>query len=408
MTCYDTACQIVETLQKHNFIAYFAGGWVRDFLMKHPSDDIDIATDAAPADIQKIFSKTIPIGIQFGIVVVVENNHHFEVATFRKDHGYEDGRRPIGIEKSTPEEDAKRRDFTINGMFYDPLSKTLFDFIGGQKDLEHKIIRAIGNPHERFLEDRLRMIRAVRYSCRFHFTIEEVTKTAICTHANALFPSVAIERVWQEFCKMKRFGNFKQFLLQLHELKLLQTIFEEFTEITQSELAKLLTALDHFPEEAPVIAKILELFPNTSLDHHLTICEHFKLSNQEKEFVKYYHSVTSAIFSSSLLENYDWAHLYANSHFSLCLLMALARLPSEKKKSLLTHHQNAQEHLKDAICRIRIKDPVVKSKDLITAGISPGILMGKLLKEAEKIAINQNLSDPQAIIALLKSSLLWP
>lgn len=406
MTFYKTACSIVERLNSHGFIAYFAGGWVRDFLMQHPSDDIDIATDASIADIQTLFEKTIPIGIQFGIVIVVEGDHHFEVATFRKDHGYEDGRRPVGIERASPEEDAKRRDFTINGMFYDPLSQTLFDFINGQIDLQNKIIRAIGNPHQRFLEDRLRMIRAVRYACRFHFTIEDSTKEAIRSHANSLFPSVAIERVWQEFCKMKRFGSFKNFLIMLYDMKLLQTIFEELETISHEELLKRLKPLDHFPKEAPVIAKILELFPNSSLEEKLSLCEKFKLSNQDREFIKYYHSVKSCLQKE--LESHELAYLYAHESFSLCLQMAVSNLPTTLQTHTLSLHQEKQRELTQAIHRIKIKDPVVKSKDLLEAGIAPGTIMGKLLREAEKISINEHLNDPKTVISKLKKGPLWP
>lgn len=410
MPCYDTACHIVRTLNQHGFIAYFAGGWVRDFLMKHPSDDIDIATDATPADVQKIFEKTIPVGIQFGIIIVVLHNHQFEIATFRKDHGYEDGRRPIGVEKSTPEEDAKRRDFTINGMFYDPIAAKLIDLVEGREDLDKKIIRAIGNPHERFLEDRLRMIRAVRYACRFQFVIEEKTRAAICNHANALFPSVAIERIWQEFYKMRKFGSFKNFILQLHELSLLQTIFPELETTSYEEIARRLTPLDHFPSEAPLIGKILELFPNSSLGQHLEICEKFKLSNQDKEFVKYYHPLHTALQSpdAHLIEPHAWAYLYANPHFTVGCAITLARLPKEEAAHLQSFHQKAQAKLSWAIDRIRNKDPLVKSHHLLKEGISPGITMGLLLKEGEKISINQGLQNPQEVIGKLKTTHLWP
>lgn len=236
MSCFDVAYRIVQQLKSHGFTAYFAGGWVRDFLMNHPSDDIDIATDATTQDISRIFEKTIPVGIQFGIIIVVLEDHHFEVATFRKDHGYEDGRRPIGVEQASPEEDARRRDFTINGMFYDPLEEKILDYVGGQQDLEKKLVKAIGNPHQRFIEDRLRMIRAIRYSCRFQFNLDDNTKNAIITHANSLFPSVAIERVWQEFSKMAQFGDFRKFLISLHEVELLQTIFPDLKQIDTQTL----------------------------------------------------------------------------------------------------------------------------------------------------------------------------
>src|SRR5271169_6334172 len=121
MEPYLAAKEIIQILRKEGFVAYFAGGWVRDFLMKHPSDDIDIASSASVEQICSLFKHTVPVGVAFGIVVVVEEGHQFEVATFRKECGYTDGRRPTKIEPATPEEDAKRRDFTINGMFFDPL-----------------------------------------------------------------------------------------------------------------------------------------------------------------------------------------------------------------------------------------------------------------------------------------------
>ena len=170
------ATAIVRKLVAAGYTAYFAGGWVRDYLMGHPSEDIDLATDAPPEKIIDLFPKTLLVGVAFGVVVVIVDGHQFEVATFRRDIDYADGRKPSKIELSTAEEDAFRRDFTINGMFYDPLTNQILDYVGGQEDLKKKIIRAIGNPHKRIQEDRLRMIRAVRLSCRFDFQIEEKTK----------------------------------------------------------------------------------------------------------------------------------------------------------------------------------------------------------------------------------------
>ena len=171
MDACQIATSIVKKLQDAGYLAYFAGGWVRDFILKKPSDDIDIATSASVDEVQRLFPKTIPVGVAFGIVIVVQDNHQFEVATFRKDRGYVDGRRPVGIDPASPEEDAQRRDFTINGMFYDPIQDKIFDYVDGMKDLKKGIIRAIGDPNARFLEDRLRMMRAVRYSTRFDFPI---------------------------------------------------------------------------------------------------------------------------------------------------------------------------------------------------------------------------------------------
>ena len=151
-----SARKVIDKLVLEGHTAYYAGGYVRDRIMGHPSDDIDIATTAPVEIVQTLFKKTIPVGVQFGIVIVVMDGHQFEVATFRKEEEYKDGRRPTKIEPATPEEDAVRRDFTINGMFYDPTTGEVIDYIDGKKDIKHRIIRAIGNPKERFMEDRLR------------------------------------------------------------------------------------------------------------------------------------------------------------------------------------------------------------------------------------------------------------
>jgi poly(A) polymerase len=323
--------------------------------------------------IQSIFTKTIPVGVAFGIVIVVEEGHHFEVATFRKESGYLDGRRPTSIEPASPKEDAQRRDFTINGMFWDPLKNELHDFIGGQKDLEQKVIRAIGDPHERFLEDRLRMMRAVRYSTRFHFPIEPETYQAILSHAATLLPAVAMERIWQEFKKMSLFAHFDQGLIVLHRLNLLPTIFSQLKEIPIEEIQKRLAPLAFFPKEAPTITQLLELFPGRSLDQLLELCDYF----------------------------------YANKDAKICLEIIAARLSSEEKQIFLREHAQRRQSLEKAIQRICSQTPIVRADNLMKEGISPGKKMGTLLKEAERISVNEDIEDRAAIIQLLKKSSLW-
>src|ERR1700716_643619 len=156
-----TAREVAERLRACGHIAYFAGGCVRDMVRSLPAKDFDVATDATPDVVQKIFPHTYAVGAHFGVVVVVENGFNFEVATFRSDGAYLDHRHPVNVRFSSPEEDAKRRDFTINGMFFDPKKDEVIDFVGGRADIEAKIVRAIGNASQRFEEDRLRMLRAI-------------------------------------------------------------------------------------------------------------------------------------------------------------------------------------------------------------------------------------------------------
>src|SRR5438046_5415834 len=164
VTMEDTARAVVTKLRDNNHVAYFAGGCVRDMVRRLPPQDIDIATDAHPKEVQKIFPRTYAVGAHFGVIVVLENGLQFEIATFRSDDVYLDGRRPSEVHFSSPEEDARRRDFTVNGMFFDPAKNELIDFVDGRTDLKAKLIRAIGDPTLRFSEDRLRMLRAIRFA----------------------------------------------------------------------------------------------------------------------------------------------------------------------------------------------------------------------------------------------------
>jgi putative nucleotidyltransferase with HDIG domain len=198
---YDVAASIVRKLQEHAYVAYFAGGCIRDALLNIPPKDIDIATSASPEQVQALFHRTIPVGIQFGVVRVRVAEMEFEVATFRSDGIYLDGRHPSAIRFSTPEQDAARRDFTINGMFYDPLSERVIDYINGREDLAGKLVRAIGQPSRRFAEDRLRMLRALRFAAVLGFEIEAGTWSAIRADAQEI-AIISPERIRDELLKM--------------------------------------------------------------------------------------------------------------------------------------------------------------------------------------------------------------
>ena len=191
------AREIVERLRGHGSVAYFAGGCVRDLVRGVAPKDIDIATDARPEQVQKMFSRTYAVGAHFGVIVVLENNFQFEVATFRSDGAYLDGRHPTEVHFSSPKEDAARRDFTINGMFFDPIANDVVDFVGGQADLEARIIRAIGDPRQRFAEDRLRMLRAVRFATVLGFEIEPRTWEAL-RESSAKIGEISAERIREE------------------------------------------------------------------------------------------------------------------------------------------------------------------------------------------------------------------
>jgi tRNA nucleotidyltransferase/poly(A) polymerase len=197
----EVATRLAERLTNAGFTAYFAGGCVRDLLRGETPKDFDIATDARPEEVQKLFARTYAVGAHFGVVVVLEEGFQFEVATFRSDGVYIDGRRPAEVHFSSPEEDAHRRDFTINGMFYDPPNESVIDFVGGRTDLEARLVRAIGNPDERFAEDRLRLLRAVRFATVLEFEIEPSTWDAIVRGANTI-GEISAERIREELLRI--------------------------------------------------------------------------------------------------------------------------------------------------------------------------------------------------------------
>ncbi|MDF3128344.1 CCA tRNA nucleotidyltransferase [Kiritimatiellaeota bacterium B1221] len=198
---YPAAMKVADSLHAAGFLAYFAGGCVRDMLLARSAKDIDIASSARPDQVEDLFPHTHAIGKSFGVIQVVMDGEVFEVATFRQDLTYQDGRHPEGYEPSSPEADASRRDFTINGMFLHPQTGELIDHTGGSDDLKSGTLRAIGDPDLRFREDHLRLLRAIRFASVLEFKIEDQTWKAICRDAN-LLQKVSVERIRQEFVRL--------------------------------------------------------------------------------------------------------------------------------------------------------------------------------------------------------------
>src|ERR1700730_2319123 len=196
-----TARDICARLRDHGHVAYLAGGCVRDMVRGLTPKDFDVATDTPPEVVQRIFPHTYAVGAKFGVVVVVENGTNFEVATFRSDDAYIDGRRPSAIHFASPEEDARRRDFTINGMFFDPTKDQVIDFVVGRADIEAKLVRAIGDPAQRFSEDRLRMLRAVRFATVLDYKIDNQTWDALVANAGSI-NEISAERIREELVRI--------------------------------------------------------------------------------------------------------------------------------------------------------------------------------------------------------------
>lgn len=237
------ALHVVRELRRHGFQSYLAGGCVRDMLLGSEPTDYDVTTDATPNEVMRIFPETYAVGAQFGVVLVpvpkdgqefepAAPPHPIEVATFRSDGIYSDGRHPDQVQYSkSPEEDVQRRDFTINGLLMDPLDNDrVLDFVGGRADLSAGIIRAIGDPERRFQEDKLRMLRAVRFATRFGYTIDPPTFTAIQKLA-AMIHQVSRERVRDELTKMLTEGHARQAFELLDQSGLLKEVLPEITRM---------------------------------------------------------------------------------------------------------------------------------------------------------------------------------
>ncbi len=221
------ARQAVQLIQDNGYIAYWAGGCVRDMLLGHAPRDYDIATNAVPDEVLRLFPGSLTVGKAFGVILVPWGETHFEVATFRQDAEYHDGRHPDSVTFSDPPSDAERRDFTINAMFYDPIANMTHDFVGGQDDLAKRCIRCVGEPEARFREDHLRLLRAPRFAASLGFTIDPATRDAIKANAHVI-TSVSAERITEElsrlFLEAEKAGAA---LLLLDELGLLDHVLPE-------------------------------------------------------------------------------------------------------------------------------------------------------------------------------------
>lgn len=198
---WPKALEICQKLKDAGFTAWLAGGCVRDALLGRKTNDFDVATDATPDQVEAVFEKSIAVGKAFGVIVIPFENTQIEVATFRSEGGYTDGRRPEKVAFTTPEDDAKRRDFTVNGLFYDPFNQKVHDFVGGEEDLKKKVLRAIGDPEERFTEDHLRVLRGARFASQLGFNIEKKTYHAMKERSFSL-DSISYERKKEEMRKL--------------------------------------------------------------------------------------------------------------------------------------------------------------------------------------------------------------
>jgi poly(A) polymerase len=382
----EDALAVVRRLREVGHVAYFAGGCVRDQVLGLEPKDYDVATDAPPTRVRELFSNTQAVGAAFGVILVRQRKSQIEVATFRTDGKYVDGRRPETVVFTTAEEDAKRRDFTINGMFFDPVEERVIDYVGGQADLRDKVLRAIGEPDHRFEEDHLRMLRAVRFASRFRLTIEPVTAAAIAAHAQHL-KRISPERVAEELRMMlwhghrigavrmlRQFGLDRVVLRFLPDVRQPVGIFEalpdEYYTVAVGLAALVLDAHGGVPMSKPQVKAAVN-----------ALRQGLKISNDECA------EVEGALSFAHLLGD-PWPPRVATMKRFLgfggpgaagaCELMAAARRCGIMPERIGAVQEQLSEIAKLGLAGI-VPLPLVTGDDLTAAGMQPGPVFKRVL-----------------------------
>ena len=284
MTSKQAAIQIIRKLRKSGFEALLAGGCVRDMLCGNKPKDYDVVTSAKPAEVCRLFRRTIKVGAKFGVIIVLVDSHQVEVATFRAETGYSDGRRPDKVSFTSAKEDALRRDFTINGMFYDPLKKEVIDYVGGRGDLKKKTIRTIGKPAERFSEDYLRMLRAVRFSAQLDFKVEKNTLNAVKRYS-ANIVKISGERIAMELESLLAAFERKKGVKLLIETGLAKKIFPVFKSKSKTQFAGKI--FEFLPKQITFELAIAAFFAGCDTNSVMKNLEILKLSRNQLKYIKF-------------------------------------------------------------------------------------------------------------------------
>ena len=279
----DFAKQIVRRLRMEGYEALWAGGCVRDMLLGVQPKDYDVATNAKPAEVKKLFRRTLMVGAKFGVAVVIGEGVQVEVATFRSDGKYKDGRRPEKVSYGDAKQDALRRDFTINGMFLDPFEQKIIDYVGGEVDIRRRIIRAIGDPSRRFAEDHLRMLRAVRFAAALGFRLEDSTARAITSLAEKI-KQISAERIADELLRILGSSGRAEGIRLAGELGLLKVIVPEIDYLPASQRLRQLGKANSLAALACLLYGLDQTYQaEQSGKQAKAICRRLKLSNQISE-----------------------------------------------------------------------------------------------------------------------------
>jgi poly(A) polymerase len=422
VTLRDTALDIVLRLQDAGFVAYWVGGCVRDQWLGQEPEDYDVATSARPEQIERLFPKTFAVGKQFGVIIAVEQDHHFQIATFRAESDYQDGRHPSQVTFSDAQADARRRDFTINGLFYDPVRQQLFDWVGGEADLRKRIVRTIGPPQDRFSEDHLRLLRAVRFAAQLDFEIDPETLAAVQANAGKIL-TVSAERVREELIRLFRPEHAGRGLDLLQESGLLQQILPEIAATSHCEQSS-----DYHPEGSVYnhIRLMLSLLPadaSASLPWTVLLHDIGKVSTSERDpatgSIHFYgHEKVSAEIAENLLQRLKFPRKQMDEIIA-CVRqhMQFKDVPQMRKATLrrlllrptfplelelhrldclgshnrLDNYQflvNQAEQLKQ---QPSIRPPLITGDDLLALGLKTSPAVGALLAEIREKQLQDEL-----------------
>lgn len=370
------AIEVIRRLQQHGFQALLAGGCVRDMLLGHPAKDYDVATNAQPADVMRLFPRTLKVGAKFGVVIVLIHNQQVEVATFRSEAGYEDGRHPTQVRFTTPAEDASRRDFTINGMFYDPMAEQVIDYVEGQADLAKRVIRTIGEPEERFGEDYLRMLRAVRFSTRLGFAIEPRTYAAIGRNA-AKISRISGERIAAELDGILAHPNRARGAAMLIETRLARAIFPGFDDEPAVEAV---AVLGHLRRTVSLPLALSAFFSGCPLEFAMERCEPLKLSNKHVRHVGFLLAHRTELLDPAM-PLAQLKRFLAEPYFWDLYELERAMQKAAASRQGLSRLGKLRRWIRD-LGDVDVKPkPILNGHDLMRLGAAPGPGLGQLAEE---------------------------
>ena len=374
MSNQSVAISVIQRLREAGFEALLAGGCVRDRLLGREAKDYDVATNAEPAQVMDLFKRTIKVGAQFGVVIVLVDQEQIEVATFRSDAEYIDGRRPTQVHFTTAQEDAARRDFTINGMFYDPIEDLVIDYVDGQADLAKRIIRTIGKPDDRFQEDYLRMLRAVRFSAQLGFAIEANTLNAIKTYAPQI-EKISQERISMELEGILCCDHRAEGLTLLMDTGLSKVILPHLTDPDLLKARDVLSHLESPVGYEPGLAGLCVALDWEQAEVQLDL---FKLSRQQTRHIQYLLEHRGDLLDKDM--SLAQLKLLAGEPYctDLIALQRAIQLATQQSIEAIEVFQQRVQALGDTPLR---PAPLLNGHDLMALGIASGPQLGRIVHE---------------------------